>query len=348
MAIGTEVKVGFDGDEVKKGFAGIRGMFAGAARSFGKGAMMMAGAMGGRTLIDLGLRLANGTKELADFSGEIEDVAVQTGATVTEIAMLNRALQLAGANMDAGRALSSLSEKIYEATHGGEDLQKAFARIGLSAYELQGLNPMQQFLTTMKALSGFTGDMGELNDITKELLGGKMGMQAIRLFRNEDAMKNMGEDVRVFAEQLDKHAANLGGFGDQMDRLPYLWQSFNLAIARILGANGDALKGVIDKLMAMLNAEDLSQLLYQLRAEYAKMLEVIANSDFMKSFKDFFRDIGRQIGEGIKESIGIKGLLGLGANNNAQPDRHMAQLLNATNQTNSILTSIERSNNRYA
>jgi len=162
MAIETKVKVGFDGNEVKKGFSGITNMFKGAARSFGKGAAMMAGAAGGKTIIDLALRLANGTKELADFSGEIEDVAVQTGATVSEIAMLNRGLQLAGANMDAGRALSTLAENIYEATHGGEDLQEAFAKIGLSMSDIKDLNPMQQFLQTMEALSGFTGDMGEL------------------------------------------------------------------------------------------------------------------------------------------------------------------------------------------
>jgi len=346
MAIETKVKVGFDGNEVKKGFSGITNMFKGAARSFGKGAAMMAGAAGGKTIIDLALRLANGTKELADFSGEIEDVAVQTGATVSEIAMLNRGLQLAGANMDAGRALSTLAENIYEATHGGEDLQEAFAKIGLSMSDIKDLNPMQQFLQTMEALSGFTGDMGELTNLTKTLLGGKMGMQSIRLFRNEDAMKNMGMDIRVFSEQLEKNAENLGAFGDQMDRLPYLWRSFNLAIARILGSNGEMLKGVIDRLMEMLNAEDLSGLLYTLRSEYAKMLEVISNSEFMQGFKDFFKNIGRQIGEGIRESVGLPKWL----SDNSAPtgDRSMASLLNATNQTNSILTQIERSNNRYA
>ena len=346
MAIETKVKVGFDGNEVKKGFAGITSMFSGMARSFGKGAAMMAGAVGGKTLIDLGVRLATGTKELADFSGEIEDVAVQTGSTVSEIAMLNRALQLAGANMDAGRALSTLTENIYDATHGGEDLQNAFLKIGMTAAELEGMNPMQQFLKTMEALSNFSGDMGELTNLTKTLLGGKMGMQSIRLFRNEDAMKNMGVDIRVFAQQLEKSASNLGAFGDQMDRLPYLWRSFNLAIARIIGANGEQLKGIIDRLMNMLNAENLSDLLYQLRAEYAKMLEVISNSEFVQGLKDMFKEIGRQIGEGIRESVGIPKWLS--QNQSQGSDRSMSQLLNATNETNSILTQIERSNNRYA
>jgi hypothetical protein len=348
MAIGTEVKVGFDGDEVKKGFAGIRGMFAGAARSFGKGAMMMAGAMGGRTLLDFGAKIATGTKDLAEFSGEMEDLATQTGVSVSEMVMFNRALQLAGANMDAGKVLSTLSGKIYDATHGGEDLQKVFAKIGISVSELQGINPMRQFMITMKALSKFTGDMDELNNITSEIFGGKMGMQTIRLFRNEDAMKNMGKDIQGFAKDLESNAENLGKFSDQMDRLPTVWMALNLAIAKILKVNGDSLKVIIDNLLALLNSSDPTELMGKIRSEYAKALEVINNSDFMKSFKDFFRDIGRQIGEGIKDSLNLDKIPGFGANNNAQPDRHMAQLLNATNQTNNILTSIERSNNRYA
>ena len=51
MAIGTSVKVGFDGEAVKRGFGGIKGMFTGMSRSFGKGMAMMGGAAAGKSII---------------------------------------------------------------------------------------------------------------------------------------------------------------------------------------------------------------------------------------------------------------------------------------------------------
>lgn len=346
MAIGTEVKVGFNADEVKKGFTGIKGMFAGAARSFGKGAMMMAGAVGGKTLIDLGMRLATGTKDLAEYSGGMEDIALQTGSTVAEIVKFDRALQMAGANIDAGRVLSTLSNKIFDATHGAQDLQEAFAKAGVSAYELQGMKPMNQFMAIMKGLQGFTGGMEELNQITSEIFGGKMGMQTIRLFKNEDVMSQFGDDVAIFSERLNENAANLGGYADQLERLPYVWRSFNLAVARILGANGEGLKVMIDRLLELLNAEDLSKMVYKIQSEFAKAVEVIAGSDMFKGLSETFKQMGRDIGEGFKESVNIKSLL-LGS---ARPagDKSMAQLINETQMTNNLLQQIERSNNRYA
>jgi hypothetical protein len=45
MAIGTTVKVGFDGEEVKRGFAGLKNGFSAIGRTMGKGAALVGGMM---------------------------------------------------------------------------------------------------------------------------------------------------------------------------------------------------------------------------------------------------------------------------------------------------------------
>jgi len=184
MAIGTSVKVGFDGDAVKRGFGGIKGMFGGLARSFGKGAAMMGGAMAGKTLLDLAIKAGTGMNALADFAGEAEDTALQTGSTTAEIIKLDRALQLAGANVQAGMMLSTLSDNMYDATHGGQELQDVFNSIGLNAYNLAQMRPMDQFMAVGEALKDSNKDLNELNNITEKIFGGKMVMQLIKLFKN--------------------------------------------------------------------------------------------------------------------------------------------------------------------
>jgi len=69
MAIGTTVKVGFDGEEVKRGFAGLKNGFSAIGRTMGKGAALVGGMMAAQTLEGIIIKAATGTNELADFAG---------------------------------------------------------------------------------------------------------------------------------------------------------------------------------------------------------------------------------------------------------------------------------------
>ena len=350
MAIGTTVKVGFDGEEVKRGFAGLKNGFSAIGRTMGKGAALVGGMMAAQTLESIIIKAATGVNELADFAGAAEDVALQTGSTVSEIIRLNRALEIAGAQVDAGRMLSTLADNMYDATHGGKELQDTFFKIGLSAAELAKMKPIDQFKTIMKTLSQYKGSLGEIGDITETIFGAKMGMQTIRFFQNADVMAGeMGADVAEFAKNVEKSASKLGSFSDQIGRLKYLWRGINLAGFDMLGGNGAYLKKLFDGLESAINSGDFSKLGYMLKSEFAKALEVFNDSAFMDTIRNAMKSLGESFGEGIKgsikdliPSIGFPNLFG------GSKDTSTSQLLQEAQKTNTYLASIERTNGTYA
>jgi len=350
MAIGTTVKVGFDGEEVKRGFAGLKNGFSAIGRTMGKGAALVGGMMAAQTLEGIIIKAATGTNELADFAGAAEDVALQTGSTVSEIIRLNRALELAGAQVDAGRMLSTLADNMYDATHGGTELQNTFAKIGLSAAELARMKPIDQFKIIMQTLSQYQGSIGELGDITEKIFGAKMGMQIIRLFKNADVMTNeMGADVAAFAKNVENSASKLGSFSDQISRLKYLWRGINLAGFDMMGGNGEYLKKLFDGLESAINQGDFSKLGYMLKSEFAKALEIFNDSAFMDAIRNAMKSLGESFGEGIKgsikdiiPSIGFPNIFG------GSKDTSTTQLLHEMQKSNGYLASIERTNGTYA
>ena len=350
MAIGTTVKVGFDGEEVKRGFAGLKNGFSAIGRTMGKGAALVGGMMAAQTLEGIIIKAATGTNELADFAGAAEDVALQTGSTVSEIIRLNRALELAGAQVDAGRMLSTLADNMYDATHGGTELQDTFAKIGLSAAELARMKPIDQFKTIMKTLSQYKGSIGELGDITETIFGAKMGIQTIRFFQNADVMAGeMGADVAAFAKNVENSAGKLGSFSDQIGRLKYLWRGINLAVFDMMGGNGEYLKKLFDGLESAINQGDFSKLGYMLKSEFAKALEIFNDSAFMDAIRNAMKSLGESFGDGIKgsikdlvPSIGFPNIFG------GSKDTSTTQLLHEVQKSNSYLASIERTNGTYA
>ena len=351
MAIGTTVKVGFDGEEVKRGFAGLKNGFSAIGRTMGKGAALVGGMMAAQTLESIIIKAATGTNELADFAGAAEDVALQTGSTVSEIIRLNRALELAGAQIDAGRMLSTLADNMYDATHGGTELQDTFFKIGLSAAELAKMKPIDQFKTVMQSLSQYQGSIGELGDITEKIFGAKMGMQAIRLFKNADVMATeMGADVAAFAKNVENSASKLGSFSDQVGRLKYLWRSLNLAGFELFGGNGEYMKALFDSLDELINFREFAKVGAVLKAEFAKALEVFNDSAFMDTIRNAIKSLGDAFGQGFKDSL--KGSLPfLSSVSNpfgGSKDTSTSQLLQEAQKTNTYLASIERTNGTYA
>lgn len=299
MAIGTSVKVGFDGSEVKKGFGGISGMF----KSIGKGMAIGAGAMMSKSLIDIGLKAATGIDQLADFAGEAQDTALQVGATTSEIIKLNRALDIAGAKADAGNLLSKMSDNLFEASHGNEELQKTFGKLGLSMKDFAGKNTIEQFKLIGDAVKTIGENGGETENALQEIFGNKMYRAMLRLFRNQNVFAQANSETEKLSNNIEQIQDDLGATQDQFQRIPYLWRSLNAAIVKTMGINGNFWKNLFDGFDKELNEGDFSKLGYLLKSEFAKALEVIAGIGALDIFKNFFRDIGKYIGEGISSAL---------------------------------------------
>lgn len=302
MAIGTTLKVGFDSSAVKRGFGSLGGMFKG----IGRGMAMGAGAMMSKSLVDLAIKAATGVDQLADFAGEAEDTALQVKASTAEIIKLDRALELAGSEVKAGRMLSVLRDNIYDAANGTEDLQKAFRAIGLQSRDFAGKTTMEQFNLIGEAVAAMGDDAGKVENSLEKIFGAKMSMQLLRLFRNQDVFTQAGEEVGNFAAKVDEAAGRLGSAQDQFKRLPYLWRGLNLAIFNAISGDGSTVKKLMDGIQQAIDTGDFSKIVYTLKAELAKAIEVIGDSEIWKSIEEKFRGLGKLIGIGIVDGVSGK------------------------------------------
>jgi len=289
MAVGTTVKVGFDGTAVQKGFGKIGGMF----KSIGRGMAMGAGAMASKSLIDLALKAVTGVDALADFSGEAEDVALQTRSTTSEIILLNEALKRAGANVDAGRMLSVLNDNIFDASHGSEELQKAFSTLGLQTKDFAGKSTIETFQMIGRAVRDMGSSAAESENALEAILGGKMSMQMLRLFRNSTIFGQVDQEVGTFAKNVEEQAVALGAAQDQFRRITYLWKGINLAIFKNFG-DITGIKQTMDALQKGVDVGDFRPI----KEELAKALEVVGDLLMGK-----LKQAGEAIGEGISTAL---------------------------------------------
>lgn len=340
MAIGTSVKVGFDGSEVKKGFAGIGGAF----KSVGKGMAMGAGAMMSKSLVDLALKAITGMDQLADFAGEAQDTALQVGSTTSEIIKLDRALQLAGnEGLNAGNLLSKMTDSIFEAGHGNEELQKTFGKLGLSMADFLGKDAMQRFKMIGEAVAKIGENGGETENALQEVFGNKMYKSLLKLFRNQDVFGQSSEEMQIFGEEVQTVQDKLGKMQDQFQRVPYLWRSLNLQLFKQLGFDGSALKDFFDAASAAINEADWSKFGDLIRKQFQGAMDFFKETGAVDAVKGFFNDIGKSIGEGIKSSFGGGSMLDM--INPFKSDKTKTSMIDPISEiqrTNSILERIYR------
>ena len=343
MAIGTTVKVGFDGSEVKKGFSGISGAF----KSVGKGMAMGAGAMMSKSLIDLALKAITGIDQLADFAGEAQDTALQVGSTTSEIIKLDRALQLAGnEGLNAGNLLSKMTDSIYEASHGGTALQQTFDDLEFTMGDFVGKDAMQRFKMIGEAVAKIGENGGKTENALQEVFGNKMYKSMLTLFRNQDVFQQANSELGDFSKNVEKSADKIGAMQDQFQRIPYLWRSVNMLLFDTTHSFVNYthyIKTALDAISAAIDSRDLGKVFYILKSELAKAIEVLADSDTGKAFSKFFHNIGATIGEGIKSAFGGGSMLDM--INPFKSDKNKTSMIDPISEiqrTNSILERIYR------
>lgn len=299
MAVSTTLKVGFDSSAVKRGFGSIGGMF----KSIGRGMAMGAGAMMSKSLFDLAIKAATGVDQLADFAGEAEDTALQVKSTTAEILKLDRALDLAGSEVKAGRMLSTMRDNIFDAANGAEDLQKAFRDLGFQTSDFKGKSTMEQFKMIGEGVAAMGDDAGRVENSLEKIFGARMSMQLLKLFRNSDVFDQAGEEIGIFADNVESSASKLGKAQDQFKRLPYLWRGINLAIFNAISGDGSTVKKLMDGIQRAIDTGDFSLIAYNLKAELAKAIEVLGDSAIWKGIEEKFRGLGKIIGEGVKDAL---------------------------------------------
>ena len=253
MAIGTKVKVGFDGSAVKAGVSKLSGMFKGLGKTVGRIGRQVAigGARrGGETLFGLAMRGAQAIpaeiNRLADYSAELQNVARDTKVATGEVVAMHKALQLQG--MDADMAADTFREfatKMGEAAKEADsEPMKALMDLGIFQPDIRGQSVSKQMDIMAAAVKNFSGSQQDLAFIMDRFLGGDLGLKAIGFFQNyEDSMAEGARLTESFAKQLENSA---GGLKDIVRLRSALSQKFSEFTLGVFGVGRGRSGGIVE------------------------------------------------------------------------------------------------------
>jgi hypothetical protein len=299
MAIGTTLKVGFDAAAVRKGFAGLGGMFGGVMRGFRQIGIGAARDVGARMTDLLGrvlMAVPQGIKETLDWAGNLTDMSAQTGVAVSKLVLMEEALRLAGAGAkDTSMIISRLADNLNEARDSTGPARDALNKLGFLAEDFANVPIDKAFEMIGKKAASLPEDFRGIEGILSDLFGFKAGVKFLRFFRDFDNLTKRAENnVGKFANRLDVTAGGYDQMSDALGRFQMRWRELmSIVIDQAGSAFGTSW---IDDMFDALSPEKVRQSLVFLREEVAGIFKG-------DGIGGMFKGIGRQIGEGIKESL---------------------------------------------
>jgi hypothetical protein len=242
------VRITADDSKLRKTLMGVKSSLTGLASSAlvaGKaisGAMLATGI--GALVSGVGAAAAS-VKQFAAMAGGLDDAAKRTGASAEALSQLRYAAEQNGASLDdVEKAIRRVGDVMSDAEKGSKTAVDAFAKVGLSLADLEGLTVDQRLVKIMGALSKIE-DPSRRSALAMDLLGrsganlakltgtGAAGINA--LMQEADAL-----GMTVSTEQAERAAA----FGDTWNRLVATLQG----VGKVIGS------AVMPYLTAMMQA----------------------------------------------------------------------------------------------
>lgn len=329
--IGTTFKLGFDGTSVAKGLGNVTKHLGKFGKEIGIG---MARQVGARMTDTLGRILSAVPETLAettDWAGGMVDMSHATGASVESLILLEEQFRMAGvAAKDGATWMSRMAANIQDAANNGGPTADALAKIGLSASDLVDLPLDKQFSKIGQALADLnkttqtevafndwtspkfgkrivetTTKLKDMESITADIFGGKMGYKFLPLFNDYNAtVEQARNNVGKLAETMNKGgAAAIDTWGDALGRFENFKRSLGtIALDEIMRVTGGS--GGVDRMFNFLDPEKIRPQVQAFVSMLGRNLEVLLSQDLTTSLGDFMRNLGRQFGEGIKENFG--------------------------------------------
>jgi hypothetical protein len=222
---GKKAEIGF-------GKIAVGATLAGAAAKLGSMAIDAAFSVATKTVQSFGAAL--------DMGGRLNDLADSTGIAVDKVLLLERAFQNAGVGADSlGPILNKMQKALVDAEDGTSKAAYAFADLGLSLSQLQGMTPEEQLRTIGKAIAAIP-DPAQRAATAMEIFG-KSGGALNQVFANFD------DEIETAKLQLGSLPAIMKAGSSQFDRI-----SDNLVV--VGGKFIEFAAGLIDKVKPALDA----------------------------------------------------------------------------------------------
>jgi hypothetical protein len=167
----------------------------------------------------------NAFNDLANYTGDLEDMRAQTGLTITTLMEWQRAFELAGVPIsDASKMVSKFQASMEEARKGATPFRDALNEIGLYMPDFEGMgadDALKMVGQRITELSKSGKSIGSLSSIMQDLMGVKMGPGLLRLFSDVSVFDKAKTDVADLAAEVEKNAAFLGQIQDETTRTFY-------------------------------------------------------------------------------------------------------------------------------
>jgi hypothetical protein len=156
-----------------------------------------------------------GFSDALNLGGKLADLSAQTGEAAGNLLLLQRAFDNTGIGAEAvGPTLARLSDKIVAASEGSKEAANAFARMGLSASELQGKLPNEQLAIVASGISGIQDPA--IRAATAIDIFGRSGAQLLPLLTNFSAeMTEAGATVGSMADIMNRRSTVFDAVGDR-------------------------------------------------------------------------------------------------------------------------------------
>lgn len=214
------VKIGADASELQSKLRTAETTLKNHQKTFRAVGMAMT-AIGGGIIGTLGLM----TKEYMRAGDEVQKMALRTGFSTEALSELRYAAQISGADLGAlEKGVKKMQKTIIDASEGMTTYQRALKRINLTAEELIGLSPEEQFNKIALAIASVEDPT--VRAATAVDVFGRAGTQLLPLFeQGPEGMEELRKKAHELGIVFDQDAAD--GAAALVDAQTTLKESFN-------------------------------------------------------------------------------------------------------------------------
>ena len=185
-------------------------------------------------------------KNFADVGDELDKMSKRTGFSVESLSALKFAAEQSGASIETiEKAAKRMSVSILDASRGSKDAADSLDAIGLSAKQLEGLSPEQQFDMMAKGLAGVQ-DSSKRAALAQKLFG-RAGTELLPLFTQGEkgmaALRQQAEELGVVMS--GESAASAADFKDALNEGKSALQGLAFGFAKeVIPAITDFLRAI--------------------------------------------------------------------------------------------------------
>jgi hypothetical protein len=188
-----------------------------------------------------------GLKSAMEVGSAMTILAARTGETVESLVVMQRAFETSGIGADMmGIMVNRLQKAISGVNEMGKNTKGAFAALGLTPEQLQGLGFDEQL---KKLADGFQRihDPAQRAAIAMDLFG-REGGQMLMLLTKAGLLTEAGDDVGRYAERMQDLAPKFHDVENKLslmkDRLKEMWAVALEQLLPVLSKIGDLIKGL--------------------------------------------------------------------------------------------------------